>query len=203
MKRLLASTVLTVLAAGLLLAPAKGGDKGLDSPYFPLKKGSSWEYLADGKKITVTVTDHEKVGDLMCAKVETDLGGGNKMLEHLAVKEDGVYRVRANNEDIKPPVLILKLPPKKGDEWTWDSAIKGYAIKGKLSVTADNLKINVQKTEYPAAILVKGTDLKMGTQTGTVDTWFAKDVGMVKQHFVLPGSGLDRTVELEKFTPGK
>jgi len=201
MKHMLAWTFLTALGVGLLLVPARGGDKGLDSPYYPLKKGTAWEYVADGKKITVTVTDHEKVGDLMCAKVETDLGGGNKMIEHLTVKDDGIYRVRANNEDIKPPLLVLKLPPKKGDEWTVDSALKGYGIKGKLSVAAEE-KITVGKTEY-TAFQVKSSDLKMGGQNATMETWFAKDVGMVKQHFKLPGSGLERTIELEKFTAGK
>ena len=113
MKHLFALTTLAVLGVGLLLVPARGGDKGLDNPYFPLKKGTTWEYVADGKKITTVVTDHEKVGDLMCAKIETDLGGGQKIIEHVAVKDDGIYRVKANNEEVKPPFLILKLPPKR------------------------------------------------------------------------------------------
>ena len=137
MKHLFALTTLAVVGLGLLFVPARGGDKGLDSPYFPLKKGTTWEYVADGKKITTVVTDHEKVGDLLCAKIETDLGGGQKIVEHIAVKDDGIYRVRANNEDVKPPFLMLKLPPKKGEEWTVDSTAKGFGIKGKMTIAAD------------------------------------------------------------------
>jgi len=201
MKHLLALTTLAALGVGLLFVPARGGDKGLDSPYYPLKKGTTWEYVADGKKITTTVTDHEKVGDLLCAKIETDLGGGAKMIEHVAVKDDGIYRVRANNEDIKPPFLILKLPPKKGEEWTVDSTAKGFGIKGKFSIAAED-KVKVGKTEY-TAFQVKSAELKMGGQNASMEACFAKDVGMVKQQFKLPGAGLERTIELEKFTAGK
>src|SRR5439155_2911588 len=116
----------------------------------------------------------------------------------LAVKEDGVYRVRANGEDIKPPFLVLKLPPKKGEEWSVDCNAKGFVIQGKLSIAADDAKISVGKTEY-TTVLVKASNLKMGGQNASMDAWFAKDVGMVKQHFKLPGVGLERTVELEKF----
>ena len=209
MKRLAALALVTLFNVGAVLGPASGGDKGdknetgtLDSPYYPLKIGTTWDYVANSKKVTVKVTKHEDINGVKCARLETDTGGGAVMSEDLTVKEDGVYRVRAQGKDVKPPFLMLKLPPKKDDSWTVDSMAENFAIKGKLSVAADSEKVTVGKETYDA-VLVKSSDLKMGGQAAVMECWYAKDRGMVKQHFRIPGASLDVTVELEKFTAGK
>jgi hypothetical protein len=210
MKRLAPLTLVTLLGLGVLFGSAQGGDKGdkgdkgqtsLDNPYYPLKVGTTWEYAAGGKKITVTVKSHEDIaGTGKCAVLETETGGG-KLTEHLSVRSDGIYRVRANGKDITPPYLVLRFPPKKGEEWQIDSKTDNFAITGKLAI-ADEAKLTIGKDEY-STILVKSSDLKMGPQAAAVETWYAKDRGMVKQHFRIPGAGFDITLELEKFTPAK
>src|SRR5438034_10502018 len=105
MKRLAPLTVLALFSLCALFGSASGGDKGdkggkaeqdlLENPYYPLKVGTTWEYIANSKKVTVKVTQHEKVGDVLCAKLETDSGSGAVITEHLTVTNGGVYRVRA------------------------------------------------------------------------------------------------------------
>jgi hypothetical protein len=202
MKRLAFLAPLTMIICAVL-GSARAGDKGdsLDNPYFPLKVGTTWEYAAGGKKVSVTVKTHEDVpGSGKCAVLETDAAGG-KLTEHLAVKADGIYRVRANGKDITPPYLVLRFPPKKGEQWQIDSKTDNFTIKGKLAI-ADEQKIKIGATDYDT-LVVKSSDLKMGPQDAVLEAWYAKDRGMVKQHFRIPSAGFDITLELEKFTPGK
>jgi hypothetical protein len=204
MKSLLSLALATVIAVGAAqLGSTQAGDKGdnLDNPYIPLKVGTTWEYAAVGKKVTVTVKAHEDVaGSGKCAVLETDAAGG-KLTEHLAVKSDGIYRVRANGKDITPPFLVLRFPTKKGEEWQIDSKTENMAITGKLAIAAEE-KLKIGTSEYDT-VAVKSNNLKMGAQDAILEAWYAKDRGMVKQHFRIPGAGFDITLELEKFTAGK
>jgi len=204
MKRLIplaAGTLLLLL--GALLAPATGNDNKLAddtlvSPYFPLKVGTTWEYLSGGKTIVLKVAAHEQIDGQTCARLETDSGG--RVTEHLTVKEDGIYRVRANGQDLKPPVLVLKLPPAKGDSWSVDSAVQNFALKGKLIMGEE--KLTVGQAEY-ATFSVKSSEMTMGGQGVSMESWYAKDIGMVKQHFRLPAADYDVVLELTKFSAGK
>jgi hypothetical protein len=206
MKRLASLALVTLVGALALLGSAQGGDKGdkgdnLENPYFPLKVGTTWEYAAVGKKVTITVKTHEDVpGSGKCAVLETDAAGG-KLTEHLSVKSDGIYRVRANGKDITPPYLVLRFPPKKGEEWQIDSKTDNFAITGKLAI-AEEQKVKVPAGEFDATV-VKSTNLKMGPQEAVLEAWYAKDRGMIKQHFRIPSAGFDIMLELEKFTAGK
>jgi hypothetical protein len=206
MKRLAPLALVTLFGIAILGA-AQGIDKGdkgddFDNPYYPLKVGTTWEYAGGGKKVIITVKTHEDVpGSGKCAVLETDSGGG-KLTEHLAVKGDGIYRVRANGKDVTPPVLVLRLPLKKGEEWKVDSKSDNNEITGKWTVAAEE-KLTVGKDEYRTAYLVKSTDLKMGLQSATAERWYAKDRGMVKYNFRIPSAGVEVSLELEKFTAGK
>jgi hypothetical protein len=203
MKRVLTITVL-VFMPGVLLASANAyssnsADDPLANPYYPLQVGNTWEYLSGGKKIVVKVAAHEKIDDQLCARVETD-SGARPVSEHLTVKEGGIYRVRANGQDIKPPFLVLKLPPAKGESWNIDSNIQNFPVKGKLTEGEEKLKVG--KTQYDT-VSVKSSEMVMGGKGVTMEAWYAKDVGMVKQHFRMPEADYDIVLELSTFTPGK
>ncbi len=175
----------------------KTAELAVSCEYYPLKIGNTWEYQSGGKRIVVKVTAIESINGMDCARLETGTDQG-PVAEYLTVKTDGVYRVRVNDKDVKPPLLLLA--PKKGESWTVDSMVKNFALKGKLAVSEE--KLTVDKTTYDA-LSVKSSDFTMGEQSAAIESWYAKDVGMVKQHLRLPGADLDIVLELVKFTPGK
>ncbi|HYV39689.1 MAG TPA: hypothetical protein VE988_28630 [Gemmataceae bacterium] len=208
MKRLLPLAALICLPIGAMFTAASQGEKkasaDLECPYYPLKKGTTWEYKSGGKVIEVKVADHETLDGLNCARVETTIPGG-KLTEHLTVKQEGVFRMRSNGQDIKPPLLVLKfaaneLVPKKDEHWFFECMVQNYSMKGKNTVGED--KLTIGKTTYDA-ITVKSSEMFMGNQPVTMQVWYAKDIGMVKQHLKLASADLDVTLELEKFTAGK
>jgi hypothetical protein len=83
------------VAFGLLLcltAPAWSDDSVPSSEYYPLKRGSAWLYKVNDQKITVAVVKYEKIGNVLCARVETSASGTVLASEYIAVGEDGLYR---------------------------------------------------------------------------------------------------------------
>src|SRR5207248_9661704 len=118
MTRLAILAVLIALVNSLLIA--SGQDKLEESSYLPLKVGNSWTYQTfDGsRRITLVnkVVAHEKVGDAMCAKIETYVDGKAVANEHVAVTKDGIYRFTLNGQKLDKPAQLMKLPPMNGDE---------------------------------------------------------------------------------------
>jgi hypothetical protein len=204
MKRLapLAAGIALTLLLGVLLTPVAATDTtAVDdirvSPYFPMKVGTTWEYAYAGKKIVVKVAAHDEIDGQTSARLETD-SGGRILVEHVTVKEDGIYRIRANGFDIKPPLLLLKLPPTKGDTWSVDSTVQNFALAGKLTLGEEKLMVGTKAYD---TVSVKTIDMVMGGQSVSMETWYAKDVGMVKQHVKLPD--YEVVLELTEFTAGK
>src|SRR5690348_14212 len=78
-------------------------DKLRQTPYYPLQVGTTWHYRAGDSKFTIHVARHEKVGDTLCAVLETKRNGKVIGSEHLVVTSDGVYR------------HTLTLPPSRGE----------------------------------------------------------------------------------------
>src|SRR2546423_13590341 len=66
------------LLAALALAfaaPAFADEKVGESPYYPTKVGTTWNYRLGEMKATVKVVKHEMKGGHMCALVETTING--------------------------------------------------------------------------------------------------------------------------------
>jgi hypothetical protein len=196
MRRRLALFVGLLLAVGSTLA-AQAQDKIKESEYYPLKAGTKWEYKVGDRKLTAQVAKHEKVGDVMCALVEVLAEGKVVATEHIAVQEDGIYRYTLQGDKYDPPLRILKLPPAKGDTWTFETKLKKENVKGNFAVAEVDVTVPLGKYK---AYESKST-FKSGDQDITITFWFAKDVGMVKQ--VLKSGSTEFVVELEKFEPAK
>src|SRR5579872_4560741 len=128
MKRLVTLAVLVVLTASLTAVRGDDKDKdkekdkdkvlAVESVYYPLKVGNTWTYKGPANTTLVNkVAKIEPIDNVMCARVETSVGGQAVAFEHISVTKDGIYRHTLNGMKADKPILILKLPPKNGDSW--------------------------------------------------------------------------------------
>jgi hypothetical protein len=179
-------------------------DKLKETPYYPLRVGTTWHYRAGDSKFTIRVARHEKVGDTLCALLETTRSGKVVGSEHLAVTSDGVYRhtltltsKKTVPQTLKPPLLVLKLPPKKGENWKIDSQSDGQTFRGGFQVGEQEIKVpaGTYKT-----FRVSSQDLEVHSLKPNITMFFAEGVGMVKQIIEVGDAKVE--IELEKFEPG-
>jgi hypothetical protein len=198
--RKLLGCFLAFVVVGVLAAQ----EKLKETPYYPLQVGTAWHYRTGDSKFTVRVARHEKVGDTLCALLETSRNGKVVGSEHLAIADDGVYRHDLSEmgksllrRSLKPPLLILKLPPKKGNSWKVDSKGDGQTFRGSFEVGEQ--EITVPAGTYKA-FRVASQDLEINSLKPSITTFFAKGVGMVKQ--IIEVDDVKVEIELEKFEPG-
>lgn len=210
--RILLVWFLVSLAATELAAQ----DKLRETPYYPLKVGTTWYYRAGESKFTIRVARHEKVGEVLCALLETIRDGRVVGSEHLTVTGDGVYRhdltspqLQSDPKDktktvkipvkqtVKPPILVLKLPPRTGDNWKVDSKGDGKTFRGAFQVAEQ--EITVPAGSYKT-FRVTSQDLEVNSLKPTITTFFAHGVGMVKQIIAMGDAKIE--IELEKFEAG-
>jgi hypothetical protein len=217
MKRLMC-VLLAGASVALALAPAlHGQDKLPESAYYPVQVGTTWHYKVGEGKFSTRVTKHEKVGDVLTARLETSKDGKVIAVEHVGVGAEGVVRhdiednsgQQALRETLVPPILILKVPPKSGETWKVDS--KGQvpaSVQGGVGgprVYRGTFKLGEEEVKVPAgtykAVRVASQDLEANGLKPTVTTYYAEGVGMVKQ--VIQEGEVKIITELEKFEPGK
>jgi hypothetical protein len=180
-------------------------DKLKETPYYPLQVGTTWHYRAGESKFSVLVARHEKVGDTLCALLETRRDGKVVGSEHLAVGDDGVYRHNLNRmgkalvqQTLKPPMLVLKLPPRKGDSWKIDSKGDGQTIRGGFQLGEQEITVPAGKYK---TLRVASQDLEVNSLKPRITTFFAEGVGMVKQIIEVDDTKVE--IELEKFSSGR
>ncbi len=196
-----------VVLALALGAPAAGADESMpQTSWMPLKVGTAWHYRAGDAKILLRIAAHEKVGDVVCARLETVREGKVIGSEHLRVSSDGLYRVDADvyhdnqvhRQTLEPPILLLLLPPKSGQTFSVKSTVDGKEYKGTFKVTAEEVKVPAGTYK---AMAVSSQDLEVEGIHPQTTTWYAENVGMVKK---LIAAGKQKVeIVLEKFEPGK
>ena len=110
------------LLAVFAVAPAvPAQDKVAVSAHFPAAEGTAWTYKLGEKKITIRVTKHEKQASAMAARFDTFEKNDLLAFQHIAIAADAVKRVAHNGEAVTPPLVLLKVPPAKGQSWDVDS----------------------------------------------------------------------------------
>lgn len=214
----------------LVVTPGRSADDvklARTSVYFPLEVGTTWHYRAGDARFKVTVAKHEKVGDVVAAKLET-YGEKDKLLsdEYVAIVEDvsktavtpfHVVRVKSKSDAVTPPLPFLKLPRDekekdrekawkglKGASWNVASKVGGKDVKGVFEISSIDEVVKVPAGSY-RSVVVKGKNLEVLGNKLELTYQFAEDVGMVKQTMEI-GEGNSRqkvVVELEKFEKGK
>jgi uncharacterized protein YdaL len=201
-KKLLAFSIAVALLLAWTTRLFAEDKPGAETPYYPIKVGSVWTYKFSNseQRLTMRIVRHDKVGDLMCAVIEASAGGQVQASEYVAVKADGVYRVKGSRgEAVMPPFPFLKLPPKKGETWTIMSKADKLDIKGKATIDDDAKEIQVPAGKYKAVVVTN--DLEVGNQRVSTTYYFASGVGMIKQ--IAKIQGMEMGFELEKYEEGK
>jgi hypothetical protein len=178
--------------------PATRADQALDRcEHYPLGVGREWTFWAGPLEIIERVSRHEKVGDELCARIETEFNGKVVSFEHVAVRSDGVYRVAVAGRPIEPPLRFLKLPARAGDTWKVDSLIAGEPIRGDFKTSEAALTID--DSEF-STIVVAGKDFHAGKSQLSFTYYFAPGIGKVKQVVVV--NGMETTLELKTLPVG-
>lgn len=165
--------------------------------FFPTAVGTQWVYRSGVVEVLERVTAHERVGDDICARVESILNGKVVSFEHIAVRPDGVYRVAVAGQPVNPPFRFAKFPPKLNDRWEVNSAVLGQAIKG--SFVTGQAAVKVPAGEFQT-LTTTGTGFKVQESDLSFTYHFAKGVGKVKQLTTIGGAGGKEVVlELKEF----
>jgi hypothetical protein len=197
----LASTALLTLA--LFLTAVRLGqaqdELKTKSEYYPLEVGNTWHYKLDTTKFSLKVVKHEKVGDVVTARIEMSMDGKVMATEHVFVKDDGIYRYDFEGKKAEPPVKFFALPPKADATWTVDSKVGGETLKGTFKM-GEAKDVKVPAGTYNT-FTSASDDLDASGMKISFTSYYAKDVGMVKQ--VIKAAGQETTIELEKFEPAK
>jgi hypothetical protein len=192
----------------LVAAGVSAQDKLAERPYFPLQVGTTWHYKVGDRKLTIRVSKHEKVGDVLCALLEVTRDGKVIASEHLSVSVDGVYRHdqtkvekdgKTTTQTMKPPILVLKLPAEKGEKWQVDSKADGDSLRGTYQIAGEE-EVKVPAGTYKA-LRVVSLDLEVNGLKPVLTTYYAAGVGMVKQ--VIQVGAAKTEFELTKFETGK
>jgi hypothetical protein len=199
----LVSSLLLALALFLTAAHRGRADDELKlkvkSEYYPLEVGNTWTYKLDNSKFTLKVAKLEKVGDDVTARIEMTMNDKVMAVEHVAAKEDGLYRYDFEGKKAEPPVKFFALPPKADATWTIDSKVSGETLKGTFKM-GEEKGVKVPAGTYDT-FKVTSDDLDASGMKIAFTSYYAKDVGMVKQ--VIKAAGQETTIELEKFEPAK
>jgi hypothetical protein len=197
-----------------LAVPASGAeDKMPETPWYPLRPGTTWHYRAGDSKFQMRVAaGTEKIGDLRCARVEMIKDGKVGATEYIGVSADGVYRCRVQigspeqskenpnlTETPHPPILLFRMPPKKEESFTVDSRVEpaGKVFKGTFKIGEETIKVGDK--EY-RCVVVAGQDLEGDGLKPSLTTWYAENVGMVKQVVAVADQKIE--IELENFEKG-
>jgi hypothetical protein len=193
--RWLKRTCLLLLLIGCTMICAQESDN-----LMPLEVGTKWTYrVRDQKELFILIAaKEEKVGEQVCIRLEGKIEKDTVSNEHLAVLKDGIYRFKVDENLISPPVCVVKLPGKKGEKWTNEFKVNNKP--GKVSYSIDLEDIEVPAGKFKDAILVVG-EIKENNGTNISKTWYAPNVGMVKQ--VIESGKESVTLELEKIEKPK
>lgn len=173
--------------------------------YYPLTVGSYWKYSYPGGEFSMKVTKTEKVGETLdAAKVETlDKDGKLKFFEHLAAKEDGIYRLSVKGIEASTPVKILQLPlPEKGASWDIDTKVSEQPIKSKFTYDG-TVDLKVGDKEYKGVAVVKSQATDISNLPVSITYYLAPNVGMVKQIVKVGAREVEINLQEAKIAPKK
>jgi len=169
--------------------------------YYPLQVGNQWSYKleANGKEFAMInrIARIETIDEKKYAVLEAEVGGKATATEHLRHTDKGIVRLRTNNFECVPPIVLVKNPVKPGDKWGGKLTIMdGVANRdAKYDAVAEEEMVKVPAGRFKT--LRVAIRIEEGDKVVNTTYWFAPGVGFVKQ--TVEGPGLNMNIELEKY----
>ena len=163
---------------------------------FPLAVGNTWTYRVSGQsdRFIVRAAAEEKVGEQKCMRLEAMMKGRVVAREWVAFTASGLCRFREDEEDINPPLCVLRLsPPRKG----WNTKFQ----LGSRSATANFFsvpsEVNVPLGRFNSTLVVSYLN-EVGPRLPSTSNWYVEGIGVVRQE-IRERNGPPLVLELEKF----
>jgi hypothetical protein len=136
------------------------------------------------------------------AKLVTVARDGGRPVSRYAVSPAGVSRVRQDEVAFDPPLRLLRLPVRPGDEWGWDSAVLSPLPPARF--TGRCRAFAPEWVEVPAGrhlVVRVETEYSDGAGDHTQVRGYAPGVGLVKAVSRSPGRKTETV--LKAFVPAK
>jgi hypothetical protein len=194
--------LLVLMIGSAAVAQDEAPDKARAPDYYPLTVGTKWIYelRADGqkKKLTNQVAKIETIDGKKLAVVETLIDGMVTGTAHIEVTDKGVMCHRMSGVELSPPICVLKYPYKKDETWEVETTLGAEKMTVKVKA-GDIEEVTVPAGKYKA--LKTTMDRTVAGTQASASSWFAPEVGVVKQ--TMEAGGSTATLELEKFEAGK
>jgi len=166
---------------------------------YPLRVGTQWIYQSGPLEVQEKVVSHETIEGEPCARIETIYDGRVTGFEHIAVRDDGLYRVAVGGRPVTPPLKFLSLPARPGVKWTVSSAIAGKTIRGEFITSEGTFQARSPRGDQDQSFKthrVSGENFEVGGESISFTYDFVPQVGKVRQ--TAKAHGLETTIELRE-----
>jgi hypothetical protein len=171
--------------------------------YYPLVKGTKWEYRfsQDEREVAFTCEITEVIfkEGRTHARMLSRLPNSLLMEEELSTDDNGVYRTALLGTKLAEPFTIIKYPVKARDGWKDKIKVGEMEGSGAITIRDTAAMIEVPAGKFKTLEVESRTELKGEKVVARI--WYAEGVGIVKQE-TSSGSNL-LTMELKKYTPAK
>jgi hypothetical protein len=170
-------------------------------PYYPTGVGASWTYDSNNvkpRRAELVVRTVEKKDNGIIVSVEFEDGGKWCPVEKVLVSTRGLFLMERGGSAFDPPVCILKLPHKPGEEWETVTTFVEREFRFKHKAL-DPESVRIPAGQFKALPVVQ--ELRMtgsGAELWPQTYWYAPGVGRIKS--TTDGGLLE---ELESFTASK
>jgi len=172
---------------------------------YPLAVGTQWTFQSGPLIVRERVVQHEDFQGERCARIDTIFDDQLVAYEHIAVRDDGVYRVAVSGKPIQPPLKMISLPAKPGTKWTVDSTVAGQAIRGEFVSSEGTFSVRSRGGDADTTFKtyrVTGEKMTAGGTTLSLVYDFVPKFGKVKQ--VARTGSVETTLELKDYqAPGQ
>lgn len=171
--------------------------------YYPLIKGTRWEYRVSDEETEIAVTcevkEVEKKDGRTHARVEATFPNAVSLGEELSHDAEGVYRDAYVGVKLSQPFPIIKYPVKPADQWK--QKVKLGDLEGTASISIRNTRAAVDVPAGKFTCLAVESVVESRGDKVAATIWYADGIGIVKQETT--SGGRTMRMELKSFSPAR